>query len=1063
METHRPLRADRFCLPAGSICRVFSGTDIRLLFTPRLQFKSAAFDESTRILTFTREDGTTQTLTVPGSQSQLSAQLRELDSQLTETHTAGAIRRKAGFTRSVQFDVTNRTARTGSFHTNGDNDGMTYVTGTIRGYDGKEFTLFGIHMAVDAIANERLIEYTLDPDGSPTGRNNIVTGASREYRLCNPSNPSDTRQVNGADGRAIEANEGSQLLYEVVKTNPRNAADDGIDFIPFYISPGNVISQLNNVTFPTGWAAFNLQRMHIVGAPGTRIDRVSFAQHTGYESHSAVAATIGSDVDEPVAWATKSVGAGTNTLTLNGPVDYTGTHDFAGALRQGGQDVVVDNDVRLPPTPVGETDGEAVLVSGGALVYGTVPAGDQGPQGAYRIYIYRRENHGHSPAPATPTGGSVNPTTGAFTPPTSPVQWGSTIDAGFNAATHDLYESFATYNPATSSLGAWAAPRKIDAESASGGGGGGGLNQDEVNLRIRSHTGQTSDAGTFSTTRIPALPQSRITNLPSALAGKANTTHTHTHTAITDFDSEVGSIVSGRIDDAALPATAGSTTNAATVRAVVAGLSAKQDELPTTGKEDDVLQWNGSEWVAAGLPDAPSGGGAGITKTDLYVNTSTSAQANNTILTLSQSFKDFDLLYIMAQAPHAGAGDIGFSFADPAEIVVGTTDTGSNEMGVFVDNANTQRIFIRWETNTQARVFFSQNFRIVKIVGLNFQGGSGGSLPQQYTDLLTLLTSGNAGEIVSLNGTGDAFEVAKLPGSLEAAAPASYANRPIHRTWLPGPIQVQAARPNNSQGKVGQLVWSTTESKLYRRLTATSTSSSSNTEWPEWTMGGTAFAAANYIKVNSTAASASATGTEATAVGGNTIARNNYDVALGFRSGDGFTGYESRGLYLSASALADSARQTGFFRPTYVAPGFLLADTGHLWQRRGSGYVEFATTDQVGRGGGSTRTTILQDGTSREYTVTNYANYKWLSVRVYNDNPNQARDSNANMHWDCVINTGLLETGQPLYSGGIGRGALNFAIRSTISGTSLDLRVIDVNVSDTASGTFGIRRVVGDS
>ena len=154
-----------------------------------------------------------------------------------------------------------------------------------------------------------------------------------------------------------------------------------------------------------------------------------------------------------------------------------------------------------------------------------------------------------------------------------------------------------------------------------------------------------------------------------------------------------------------------------------------------------------------------------------------------------------------------------------------------------MDNANTQRIFIRWETNTRARIFFSQAFRIVKIVGLNFGGGSG-SLPQQYTDLLTLLTSGNAGEIVSLNGTGDAFEVAKLSGSLEAAAPASYANRPIHRTWIPGPIQVQAARPNNSQGKVGQLVWSTTESKLYRRLTATSTSSSSNTEWPEWTMGG---------------------------------------------------------------------------------------------------------------------------------------------------------------------------------------------------------------------------------
>ena len=87
--------------------------------------------------------------------------------------------------------------------------------------------------------------------------------------------------------------------------------------------------------------------------------------------------------------------------------------------------------------------------------------GDQGPQGIYRFTIYRFVNHGQT-APTTPTGGSV--ANGVLTSPTS---WSETFPSSQVAdpATFDVYESFASYNPSSSSLGAWATPFKIDIEA----------------------------------------------------------------------------------------------------------------------------------------------------------------------------------------------------------------------------------------------------------------------------------------------------------------------------------------------------------------------------------------------------------------------------------------------------------------------------------------------------------------------------------------------------------------------------------------------------------------------
>ena len=56
-------------LLAGSVCQVVSGTDIRLLTTPRLPIKNLSFNTTTRNLTATRQDGTTFNVNIPGGTS----------------------------------------------------------------------------------------------------------------------------------------------------------------------------------------------------------------------------------------------------------------------------------------------------------------------------------------------------------------------------------------------------------------------------------------------------------------------------------------------------------------------------------------------------------------------------------------------------------------------------------------------------------------------------------------------------------------------------------------------------------------------------------------------------------------------------------------------------------------------------------------------------------------------------------------------------------------------------------------------------------------------------------
>ena len=157
--------------------------------------------------------------------------------------------------------------------------------------------------------------------------------------------------------------------------------------------------------------------------------------------------------------------------------------------------------------------------------------GSQGPQGIYRFIIYRFVNHGTT-APATPTGGSVS--SGTLTAPTS---WSTAFPSTQVSApaTYDVYESFASYNPASDSLGAWSTPFKIDVEAGPPGpagpkgdkgdpgapGGGGSDTGAQIVGKLQALTG-TSRLDASAVKNLPAGTFSGLTDTPALTSGNAN-------------------------------------------------------------------------------------------------------------------------------------------------------------------------------------------------------------------------------------------------------------------------------------------------------------------------------------------------------------------------------------------------------------------------------------------------------------------------------------------------------------------------------------------------------------
>ena len=350
--------------------------------------------------------------------TQLSAAATDFHRKLGVEHTAGEIEYHGGFTKAWELTITDRPNRTGTFA--GDTDGLTLTGGNIRGETAKQYGIWGFRAAGPLVTlNATLVQWTdTDSAGSNVGRIWISTNSAGRLLIHNPSDPTQSTLVASADrtsGFRFSTQDSlgfaSQIAVEVLKLNPDDPTDDGIEFLPTVIRADGTVTQCNNIAFTSGWARFNTRRVHLFETAGTiPIDRVKFALHAGYESHAAFAAQLAGNADTAVAWGIRTAGAGRNTP------DYTGDFDFAGRLKSEDADgvlqlVVGDNDSRLLPDPKDATDGNVGVVRGGVLTY-EAPAGGGGGGGTlggeYEAIVTTRVNqNGNWQSITLPSGRSL--------------------------------------------------------------------------------------------------------------------------------------------------------------------------------------------------------------------------------------------------------------------------------------------------------------------------------------------------------------------------------------------------------------------------------------------------------------------------------------------------------------------------------------------------------------------------------------------------------------------------------------------------------------------------------
>ena len=317
-------------------------------------------------------DGLGAALDDRDARSSIPPSLAQFARELTVTHDAGDMVYHGGFDRAWELTITDRPNRTGTFA--GDDDGLSITGGTIRGESSKQYGIWGFRAAAAHSASQTVVQWTgMDAGGSAVGRSWVSTNSASRLQIHNPSDPTSATVIASVDnstGFIFSNTQGNstanQIALEVKKLNPRNIADDGICFLITVIRADGTVVQCNNISFTAGWRVFNTTAVHLFENNGTiNIDRVKFALHQGYESHSSFATQVAApNHNAAIAWGILSAGTGTNTQT------YDGDFDFAGRLKSEDADgvlqlVVGDNDARLPRDPKNATDGQLVGVSGG--------------------------------------------------------------------------------------------------------------------------------------------------------------------------------------------------------------------------------------------------------------------------------------------------------------------------------------------------------------------------------------------------------------------------------------------------------------------------------------------------------------------------------------------------------------------------------------------------------------------------------------------------------------------------------------------------------------------------
>ena len=351
--------------------------------------------------------------------TQLSNALHQWDTHLSTIHTAGDTVYHGGFNRAWELTITDRANRTGTFA--GDDEGLTFSGGNISGETSKQYGIWGFastrRMYPCEPADAGAVDGHRYAAGSNVGRVWVSTSSANRLQIHNPSNPTSATTITSVDNStgfdwttSVRTTGASQLAIEVLKRRPNTPSDDGIEFLPTVIRADGTVVQCNNISFTSGWRAFNTSRIHLFETGGTiTIDRVKFALHNGYESHESFAEQVRGNADTPVAWATRTTGTGSDTQAYNGDFDFLGrlkSQDADGNL----QLVVGDNDARLPPDPKDATAGQLIArASGGGLEYVDAPSGGGGGGGGLSV-----ETAAFSITPeTTATAIAANPASGA--------------------------------------------------------------------------------------------------------------------------------------------------------------------------------------------------------------------------------------------------------------------------------------------------------------------------------------------------------------------------------------------------------------------------------------------------------------------------------------------------------------------------------------------------------------------------------------------------------------------------------------------------------------------------
>ena len=340
--------------------------------------------------------------------------------------------------------------------------------------------------------------------------------------------------------------------------------------------------------------------------------------------------------------------------------------------------------------------------------------GPQGFQGQSTIRLYNSVGH-NQPAPAMPTGVTADAQGNLSNIPSG---WSLAFPTGFDPQVNDVYESFATHNPAAGDNQAlsFSAPFEVGAEI--GPAGPAGATGPRGPQGEQGETGPRGPAGTGSGT-----------------GGVANTSGLYEYRDAPSADLPV--------DDAATP---------------------QPVPLPTGVAITDIA------------PDVPLTGN--ITEQGFFTN---------------------DPFTTNPTLEEVRAG----------KVVVHAGGSPNTQFVLAYDDATNQVTF------DEERIDGTQTSTLGDLVSFRWPVRVSA---QVNTGTLDVQTPANeSDDTVPTSQT--------VAEAIMTAVSASMSGGP--------PFTVQAARPNNSQGQVGDLIYSATEGRMYRRLVETSRVSTANVDWTE--------------------------------------------------------------------------------------------------------------------------------------------------------------------------------------------------------------------------------------